>query len=154
MWKAAWCFHSSGDLAAKRWVAAHAVKILAGHSQDVVTVLERQATVAGLTVGQRKGVDACIGYLAAKQAWLGYDVALDQGWPIATGIVEGACRHLIGDRLDITGARWGLAGAEAVLKLRAVSSNGDFDDYFDFHVEQERQRVHQARYQQGFTLVA
>jgi hypothetical protein len=49
-------------------------------------------------------------------------------WPIATGVIEGACRHLIGDRLDITGARWGLDGAEAVLTLRAVISNGDYPD--------------------------
>lgn len=154
IWKAAWCFHASGDPAAEQWVAAHAVKILAGHSQDVAAILERQATEAGLSSGQRKGVDACIGYLTAKQEWLGYDVALNQGWPIATGIIEGACRHLIGDRLDITGARWGLDGAEAVLKLRAVTSNGDFDDYFTYHVEQERQRVHQARYQHRFTLGA
>lgn len=53
--------------------------------------------------------------------------ALNMGWPIATGSVEGACRHLIGDRLDITGARWGLAAAEAVLKLRAVHTNDDLD---------------------------
>src|SRR6266511_5375478 len=50
----------------------------------------------------------------AKQEFLGYDTALARGWPIAIGVIEGACRHLIGDRLDISGARWGLAGAEAV----------------------------------------
>ncbi|MET7458369.1 ISKra4 family transposase [Streptomyces sp. NPDC005574] len=154
VWKAAWCFHTNGDPAAERWVATHAVKILAGYSQDVATTLGRQATEAGLSADQRKGVDACIGYLTAKQEWLGYDVALNEGWPIATGVIEGACRHLIGDRLDITGARWGLDGAEAVLKLRAVTSNGDFDEYFTYHVEQERQRVHQTRYQHEFTLEA
>jgi hypothetical protein len=61
--------------------------------------------------------------------YLRYDQALAAGWPIATGVIEGACRHLIGDRPDITGARWGLEGAEAILTLRAVISNGDFDDY-------------------------
>ncbi|MFF3062809.1 hypothetical protein [Streptomyces sp. NPDC057909] len=154
VWKAAWCFHDSGDPAAERWVAAHGVKILAGRSGEVVDVLERQAVDAGLTAGQRKGIDSCIGYLRAKQEFLGYDTALEAGFPIATGSIEGACRHLIGDRLDITGARWGLAGAEAILKLRAVISNGDFDDYFHFHTVQEHKRVHQARYQDGFTLGA
>jgi len=56
-------------------------------------------------------------------------------------------RHLIGDRLDITGARWGLAGAEAVLKLRALHTNGDFHDYWRYHTRQQHRRVHQARYQ-------
>ena len=69
------------------------------------------------------------------------------GWPIATGVIEGACRHLIGDRLDITGARWGLQGAEAILKPRALRANGDFNAYWAHHLAQEHQRVHQARYQ-------
>ena len=61
-------------------------------------------------------------------------------------IIEGACRHIVADRLGITGARWGLAGAEAILKLRALRSNGDFDEYFSFHLAQERHRIHQTRY--------
>jgi hypothetical protein len=120
----------------------------------VITALAQQATDAGLTARQRGGVDACIGYLTAKRELLGYDTALAAGWPIATGVIEGACRHLIGDRLDITGARWGLAGAEAVLKLRALRTNGDFDTYWRFHLVQEHRRVHQARYQHPPTRAA
>ncbi|MCA1602436.1 MAG: ISKra4 family transposase, partial [Acidobacteria bacterium] len=75
--------------------------------------------------------------------------ALAQGWPIATGVIEGACRHLIKDRMDLTGARWGLPSAEAVLKLRALLSNDDFDDYWDYHLTQEKHRIHQTRYQNG-----
>ena len=48
--------------------------------------------------------------------------------------------------MDITGARWGLNGAENILKLRAVHSNGDFDQYWNYHLAQERQRIHQTRY--------
>ena len=68
------------------------------------------------------------------------------GWPIATGVIEGACRHLVKDRMDITGARWGLTGAETLLKLRAVRSNGDFEQYWDYHLSQEQRRVHQSLY--------
>jgi len=95
----------------------------------VIAALNRQATDIGLTASQRGGVDACIGYLTAKREFLGYDTALARGWPVATGVIEGACRYLVGDRLDITGARWGLHGAEAVLKLRALHTNGDFPAY-------------------------
>lgn len=56
------------------------------------------------------------------------------------------CRHLVKDRLDITGARWGLDGAETILKLRALTSNGDFDAYWTYHIEQQQQRVHNSRY--------
>jgi hypothetical protein len=79
--------------------------------------------------------------------YLAYDTALAQGWPIATGVIEGAARHLVKDRMDITGARWGLAGAEAILRLRALVTNGDFDAYWAFHQQQEHHRVHWRRYQ-------
>jgi hypothetical protein len=74
------------------------------------------------------------------------DEYLAKGLPIASGVTEGTCRHLINDRLDITGARWGLHGAESILKLRAVVSSGDFDDYWSFHESREFERNHAARY--------
>lgn len=61
-------------------------------------------------------------------------------------MIEGACRHLVKDRMDLTGARWELDGAEAVLKLRAIRANGDFDEYWRFHLAQEHRRVHRSRY--------
>lgn len=69
-------------------------------------------------------------------------------------MIEGACRYLVADRMDITGARWSVEGAEAVLKLRAVRSNGDFDDYWHFHLGRERERVHESRYGQSTNPLA
>ena len=77
-------------------------------------------------------------YLTNNMDYLRYDQALASGWPIATGVIEGACRHLIGDRLDITGSRWGIDGAEAILRLRAVIDNGDFEAYWAFHLRREQ----------------
>ncbi len=94
-------------------------------------------------------------YLTNKKPHLGYDHALKAGWPIATGIIEGACRHLVADRMVFsTGARWGLEGAEAVLTLRAMLANGDFNAYWTYHLEREHERVHHSRYRQDFTLTA
>ena len=76
------------------------------------------------------------GALALIAVVLLYGQLFGYGIWIATGVIEGACRHLIGDRLDITGARWGLAGADAILKFRAMISNGDFEEYFAFHLKQ------------------
>src|SRR5712671_256008 len=109
---------------------------------------------AVLTASQRNGADTCVRYLTSKQEFLRYDQALAAGWPIATGVIEGACRHLIGDRLDITGARWGLDGAEAILTLRAVISNGDFDEYWHFHLAREHQRLYPGTTQGQYTLGA
>ena len=85
---------------------------------------------------KRDAVDSCAKYLLNNRKRLKYDEVLAAGFPIASGIIEGACRHLINDRLDITGARWGLKGAEALLKLRSLKSSGDFDEYWDFHKQQ------------------
>ena len=83
-----------------------------------------------------------------KAPYLDYATALANGWQIATGIIEGAARHLIKDRMDITGARWSTPGAEAVLRLRAVIANGDFDEYWQWHQQQELRRNHLDRYQE------
>jgi hypothetical protein len=80
--------------------------------------------------------------LEAKAAWLDYPAALAAGWPISTGVIEGACRHLVKDRMDITSARWGVAAAEAILQLRALHANGDFDACWAYHLAREHQRIH------------
>ena len=146
LWQAAGCLHPHDDQAAAHWVHRQATKVLQGHARKVAGTIRRQATNAGLDPSQRKPADEAATYLTNKAPDLDYPTALTNGWPIATGIVEGACRHLIKDRMDITGARWGLAGAEAILKLRAIITNGDFPEYWRFHLTQERHHIHEARY--------
>lgn len=99
-------------------------------------------------------VTACHRYLTGHLDQLRYNTALEAGWPIATGAIEGACRHLVADRLDITGARWGLRGAEAVLQLRAVTSNGDLNAYWAFHAAREHERLYPTPDQPTFDLTA
>ncbi len=146
LWKAAWCFFEEGDAAAEAWVTEHALAILEGTSSYVAAGIRRSATRRGLRTKDRKGADDCADYLLAKRDLLHYEVYLEGGLPIATGVIEGACRHLINDRLDITGARWSVRGAEAVLRLRAVRSSGDFDEYWRFHLRREYLRHHASRY--------
>ncbi len=134
---------------AEAWVRDRLATILAGAAVEVAAGIRRRATRAGLSGNDRTTIDTTARYLAGKPAYLRYDQALANGWPIATGVIEGACRHLIGDRLGITGARWGLTGAEAILLLRAVVSNGDFDEYWAYHLRQEHQRNHLSKYRQS-----
>lgn len=146
LWKAAWCFFAEGAKAAEQWVADHARRILAGRTDLVIAAIRRKTTCRDPVPDKRARIQECVRYLCNKKPYLHYDQALQQGWPIATGVIEGACRHLVKDRMDITGARWGLTGAEAVLKLRTVVSNGEFDDYWAFHLQQEHHRVHGAQH--------
>ncbi|WP_443032555.1 hypothetical protein [Streptomyces sp. BA2] len=123
-------------------------------ARQVADALEAHADAAELAGRRRLGVDKAGGYLRAKLPYLGYDIALAEGRPIATGVIEGACRHLVKDRMDITGACWGLAGDEAVLRLRTVISNGDFEEYWKYHAQREHLRVHAIRYRASLALAA
>ncbi len=147
LWGAARCFHAVDDPATEDWVAARVLGLLAGRVHAVADAIETQATAAGLEGQGRRGADDAVRYLRGHADYLRYDTALERGWPIATGVVEGAVRHVIGDRLDIGGARWGLVGAEAVLLLRALIQNGDFPSYWVFHLAREHQRVHPGDHQ-------
>ena len=146
LWNAAGCLHPDHDHAAEQWVHRQAIRVLEGHARKVAASIRRQATNARLHGARRQPAEEAANYLTNKTPYLDYPTALRNGWPIATGIVEGACRHLIKDRMDITGARWGLAGAEAILKLRALKANDDFEEYWRYHLHQERHHVHEARY--------
>jgi hypothetical protein len=70
------------------------------------------------------------------------DEYLARGWPIGTGVVEGACGHLVKDRMEQSGMRWTKGGAQAVLDLRAVRINGHWDAYWLFHRHQQHQRLY------------
>ena len=138
LWKAAWCIYDKDDKAVEDWVAKQAVKLLNGECSQVAKGIRQTATKRGIS--NRENIDKCANYLLKNKLRLKYSEALQAGFPIATGVIEGACRHLINDRLDITGARWSLNGAEALLKLRSLKSSGDFDDYWGFHKQQEKLR--------------
>jgi hypothetical protein len=154
LWKAAWSFFDKGEPAAEEWVADQARKILHGKAAQVSAGIRRRATTYGYSPAERAGADEAARYLDNKKDYLDYATALSKGWPIATGIIEGACRHIVKDRMDITGARWGLEGAEAILKLRALIASGDFEDYWRFHLRREHERIHRALYRESLVLAA
>lgn len=153
LWKAAEDLHPTRPARAD-FVALTARDLLEGHAPRVIIDLTTQLdtlTQAGI---RAPGLQRTIAYLTAKQPYLNYHIALTLGWPIATGVIEGACRHLVKDRLAITGARWSLPSAEAVLLLRTVITNGDFDAYWRYHLQQEHQRTHTSHYQHQYVLAA
>ena len=146
LWKAAKAQFDPEDPSAAQWVADKMRQLLHGQVKSIVRSLRRGATVKGLSLTQRKPIDQCATYLANHASYLNYPHYLAKGYPIATGVIEGGCRYLVKDRMEITGARWGLEGGEAVLKLRALYINGDFDAYWAFHESQEHQRNHQVKF--------
>lgn len=146
LWKAAWAFHKQGDPEVEKWVNERFLLILEGKSSSVAGGIRRSATNRKLSQENRKAIDTCATYLLNKTPYLEYNKYLEKGYPIATGIIEGACRHLIKDRMDRTGAKWSVEGAEAILKLRSLKASGDFKKYWEFHEDQELKRNHKSKY--------
>jgi len=155
LWKAAWCFHPPRDPVMEDWVIVQSLDILHGRVQDVISRITRLAADHPPQRSEHaKIIRTTLSYLENKQACMDYPTALANGWPITTGVIEGACRHLVQDRMGITGARWGLAGAQAMLWLRAINASGDTSTYWDWHIQQEHQRNHLSRYSTGLDLAA
>ena len=105
IWAAAWCLFEKGSAEAEAWVSERSLKVLNGQAGLVAAGIKRSATKRKMTEKERQAMDDCASYLIKSKSRLHYDKALKAGYPIATGVIEGACRHLINDRLDITGAR-------------------------------------------------
>jgi hypothetical protein len=156
LWKAAWCFHPPRDPAMEDWVTGQGLDILHGRAGDVITRIAQLAADHPPKPGgeHAKIIRKTLSYLQNKQPFMDYPRALANGWPIATGVIEGACRHLVADRMGITGARWGLEGAQAILWLRAIAASGDTGAYWTWHIQQEHQRNHLSRYQDNLGLAA
>jgi hypothetical protein len=124
------------------WVRAYLEPLLAGQTEAVLTALEAEANDPTRTVPQRQAVRRTVGYYQRNRPYMRYDEYLARGWPIGTGVVEGACRHLVKDRMEQSGMRWTTGGAQAVLDLRAVRLNGHWEAYWEFHRHQQHQRLY------------
>jgi hypothetical protein len=110
LWKAAHVFFDEGTPEIEAWVLEQLERMMEGRIGHVVAGMTRMATVRGLSAKERAPVDKAASYLLkrSRKEMMRYDELLALGAPIATGVIEGACRHLISDRMDPTGARWRL----------------------------------------------
>ena len=148
--KAAAALHPGDPAAAGQWADGQLLRVLHGRAKAVAATLKSVAAKARANPRTRHldltDMDRAVTYLDNNRKHMRYDKALADGWPIATGMIEGACRFVIEDRFGITGARWSPDGAEDILKLRAVVVNGDLDDYMRYYKERYRDEHHLARY--------
>lgn len=149
VWMAARALFGESTPDAEAWVGNRLLALLTGRSGgEVAQTIRWWESRRELDDAAHKMIDKACGYLAdrSRTRLMHYAEALRDGLPIATGVIEGACRYLVKDRMDRAGARWSLTGAEAVLRLRAVRASGDFDAYWEFHLARDKERNHAARY--------
>jgi hypothetical protein len=144
LWKAAWCFfdESTEKRAAHQWVEKELRMLLEGKVGYVVGGLRQMMTKRDLKGARRKTVREVAGYFERNRARMKYDEYLASGYPIGSGVAEGACRHLVKDRMERAGMRWHPDGAQAMLNLRATYLNGEWESFWTYHVEQEDERLY------------
>jgi hypothetical protein len=138
LWSVAHVFHREGSREAERFVAHHLRMLLEGKVGYVIGRFKRLRKEHALRSSRRAVVTAAIGYYENNRRHMRYDEYLAAGYPIGSGVAEGACRHVVKDRMEQTGMRWTLGGAQAMLHLRVVYLNGQWSEFLNHHIEAEQ----------------
>jgi hypothetical protein len=154
LWDAAYCFHAEGSREAEAFVTARLRMLLEGKVGGVISGLRQMGTKHGLKGPKARTLSVVANYLENNQDFMRYDEYLAAGYPIGSGVAEGACRHLVKDRLEQTGMRWTVAGAQAMLHLRATYLNGDWEAFCEHRIQQEQRRLYQAQAQEPQFVMA
>ena len=140
--KAALCFHDEGSPQARVFVTERLKMLLSGRAGRLIGGLKQMLVKHKLSSAKRHSLNQVIGYLERNRKHMRYEICLAKGYPIGSGVIEGACRNLINDRLELTGMSWTIHGAESVMRLRAVHINKDWDAFWRHRRTLERQRLY------------
>ncbi len=146
LWTAAHCFHAEGSRAATEFVTHRLRMLLEGRVGRVIGGLRQMLTKQQLSRRKRTRVESVITYYENNRTRMKYDEYLSEGYPIGSGVVEGACRHLVKDRMEQTGMRWVLRGARAMLDTRATYLNGEWDDFITYRINTEQTQLHAKKW--------
>lgn len=146
LWQAANALFAETDAQRLAWVETQALALLSGQTEQVIQTIRSLAAAPARSPARQESLHKVANYFARNRPFMHYDVYLACGWPIASGVVEGACRHLVKDRCEQTGMRWTQPGAEALLGLRTVATNDDWDDFHHFRQRQRHQRLYHTPY--------
>lgn len=145
LWDAAYLFHPEGSDQAADFVRDRILRILRGEAGYVIGGLRQMGSKHQLPASKRKKLSAICNYLKRNQRRMRYDVYLAQGLPIASGVIEGACRYVIKDRMERAGMRWTVAGAQAMLDLRSTYVNDQWEAFQAHRICRERHRLYPQR---------
>ena len=145
LWDAARCVHGSDDKAAEAFVTDRLRRILEGDVGRVIGGLRQMLTKGKFSSSKRKTLNTVIGYLHRKKKFMRYDEYLAKGYPIGSGVVEGACGHVVKDRMEGSGMRWSIPGAQSMLDLRCVYLNEDWKDFHDYRIKDRVRNMYPYR---------
>jgi hypothetical protein len=128
------------------WMADQTLHMLSGQTAQLITQFRQLAQETSTSAAPRAQLTKTANYFERNLPYMDYPTYLQHGWPIASGVIEGACRHFVKDRCELSGMRWNLTGAENLLRLRAVAENDDWEAYHHFRQQQRHQRLYHAPY--------
>jgi len=143
LWKVANSLLGEDSEQRTAWVADRTLQILSGKTEHVIAEFRSRAQEQPCTVAQRETLTKTANYFERNLPYLDYPTYLRNGWPIASGVIEGACRHFVKDRFELSGMRWSQNGAESLLHLRAVAENDDWDEYHDLRRRHRHARLYE-----------
>lgn len=144
VWRAAKVFHAHFEYR-EAFTRDRLLRILQGNVRGVITGLRKMATSRGLAGQARNEIRTICGYFEANAHRMRYDEYLAAGYPIATGVIEGACRHLVKDRMERSGMRWCLESAQQMLHVRAVYQSSYWDEFHRTRIQQSQSSLHPHR---------
>jgi hypothetical protein len=146
LWQAAHLFCEEGSEGARAFVRERVLRVLRGEVKGVLKGLRRLGTTRGLVGKKKKDLRELCNFLQKNASRMRYDEYLKKGYPIATGVIEGACRHYVKDRMERSGMRWSIKGAQSMLDVRSEYLNGDWDAFHSHRIEAETQRLYPHRH--------
>ncbi len=142
LWEAAHLFHSKGSAAARTFVKEQARRMLHGHIGAVIHSLRWQGTHGNLKGKRLEALERICGYFRNNAHRMAYDVYLEHGFPIASGVIEGACRCVVKDRMERSGKRWVMSGARAMLSMRCIYLSDLWEEFIAFRIQRESRRLY------------
>jgi len=145
LWKAAHLFHKEGSREAEEFVRERLLRVLQGKASGVIRGLREMGTKRGLAGTSQRALTEVCGYLEQNLPRMRYDEYLAAGYPIASGAVEGACRHLVKDRMERAGMHWTIPGAQAMLNVRSIYVSAHWDEYQAYRIDRENERLYPER---------
>ena len=152
LYNLAYCFYRDGSKEAEAFVETYLRKLLEGKVNRVIGGIRQMATKRDLSPSKWNKVEDCLTYFAAWSEYMKYDEYLAAGYPIGSGVVEGACRHLVKDRMEQAGMRWRIAGAQAILSLRAIYVNDDWETFHADRIQTEQRKLYPYKKHLGAVL--
>jgi hypothetical protein len=139
LWSLSYFFHKEGSDEALEWVRKYLKMFLTGKVGYAIGGIRQSAKKQGITSTRIEAMDKHLRYFSTKKHYMKYAEYLEKGYPIGSGVIEGTCRSLVNDRMELSGMHWSEKGAEAMLELRSIKINGFWNEYWEHHISKEKE---------------